>query len=322
MTDGRLFADGPGPFDLTPSGVPLDILDGVEDRDTSSSYLRIHADLLDDDAIGDLLADAGAAGLGMWLVLLADAKNARAFGIVSFNAMPFGGRLGASAQEVVEALRAMERAGLVFLRVDGRRCTVRVRRWHRWQSMTDAEKSRLYRARHDRPGSGVARPDIGVARPEVGVNVVAGDTATGDRRQETGDSTTPPIVRASATAGEPVREADDPKAVIAQALGALYPDPDLAARAAQELWSGAFQRKAKFRHGVQPAAIVAGIRDLADHRQRDPSFAPRDVVEYVVGRAAKWNPAAPDLTLQTIENGDPRDRPTFRSDPAVADFDA
>lgn len=332
MTHGvdTLFALEADPFDLTPNGVPVDMLGDVEEYDTESSYLRVDADILDDEGVGDLTAECGAAGLGVWVAVLAEAKAARSFGLLSMNAASFGGRISTPGDVVLEAVRSMERAGLVWARIDGRRVTLRVRRWHRWQRMTEAERSRWRRAREGASavGGGLAgahevsdRDSRSATKNPGRATKNPGQRPVGDRGTETGDRSPPPL----ASAPEParVREAAmSPVDRITEALAAMYPEPGRAAEAAQAMWSGAFMRKARFVHGLTAEAIIAGIADLTDHRRRDPSFAPRDVVEYVCGRAAKWNPNAPDLSLPTTSTETPDARhPTFASDPRFSEFD-
>jgi hypothetical protein len=331
MTD-RLFDTTPVHFQ-TLKGVPVDLLDEPE-PDGAVDYLRLATGVTRSREFRKFRKAVGPLALAWWVGLLVVTKRDGTFGILAVDDVELSVEAVGSADhadDVAGMLRAADAAGLVWTYETDDAVMVRVRRWSDWQPRTPKERQRLRRARDARDRSG------GASSVQVPSGAVT-EIRDSSRGSVTGHAAGPPVtrldstrqndppparVRASAPVDvrEPAREADDPLTLIAAALADLYPDPDLAGRAAQEVWSGAFMRKAKFRHGLTAAAIVHGIRELADHRRRDPAFTPRDVVEYVCARAAKWNPNAPDLTLTTIENGDPRERPTIPSDPAFAQFD-
>lgn len=324
MTDTLFGMDAAPSADADPwamrHGVPVDILDADGDPDTPVDYLRIGIGTTRDREFRAFRKRTGALALSWWIALLMLARRDGSFGVLDIDdvelAIEATGDAGL-ADDVPAMLEHAAAAGLLWLRTRDGVVTVRVRKWREWQVKSPRDRSRLLRAR---------KRDADALRHATALHETSGRdshatasnvTLQEETRQETDLSVGPPA-RASA----PVREADDdPRSTITTALADLYPDPDLAARAADELWKGAFMRKARFRHGVTADAIVAGIRDLADHRRRDPAFTPRDVVEYVIGRATKWNPNAADLSLPTIENGDPRERPTIPSDPEFARFD-
>ncbi len=165
MTD-RLFEEF-DPFDLVGT-VPRDLLATDREIQPEGTYLRVADDSMKDGAITDLVDEAGPVGVAAWFALLVTAKQARNYGVVDMHARSFGQMFGATADEVLRALAAIERAGLAWVRHDPahpKRVMVRVRRWERWQSMTDAERARLMRARKadDRHGKAVGVTETRVA---------------------------------------------------------------------------------------------------------------------------------------------------------------
>lgn len=195
MTDA-LF-DTFDPFDLI-GGVPADLLDDDPER-PEGAYLRIGDDTLADGAVVDLVDEAGPMGVAAWFAVLIAAKRARAFGVVDIHARTLGQTFGASTQDTMTAVDALERAGLVWLRRDAaspRQLTIRVRNWARWQSMTDAERTRLHRARMSRktePRSEI-RDTVTETRTQGGV---CHDTKTKtETKTETEPADVVPIARA------------------------------------------------------------------------------------------------------------------------------
>ncbi len=390
------------PFAATEAGVPIDLLGDLPPDDERGQYLRLSARVLDDPAVGDLIEEHGPLGIALLVAVMADAKKANAYGVVTVHPRQLTARLGADDRhEVVRALDTLERSGIVWAeRRDGVVRRVRFRKWMSWQTMSDAERKRRTRAitaggeeatgrmgyvyamtANGRIKIGWSRnpwarfaqirnssgdPDAtaighwaGTERDEAALHsVVATHRAAGEwfedvpevrvaianRMAASGSSqvvaptprTTPddggqgegegrgiaeieptsPPARMSA----PVREAN-PIEQIAEALVGLYPAADDLDERAQAVWSGAFMRRGQFPGSqVTVAAILKGVRDLTEHCARDPKFSPRDVVEYIVGRAKKFNPNAPDLTVPTRT-----DRPDDRHadipvDPALARF--
>ena len=201
MTD-RLFNPDPDPFDLL-GGVPRDLID--TERATlpeGASYLRVEADVLDDGAVVDVLAECGSDGVAGWFAIMVAAKKARDFGMVDVHAHAWGATFGATPQVAMKVIDAMERAGLVWVKRDSAhrwRVVVRIRNWWTWQTITDAERKRLER-RRDALASGISgqrpqKPDGGAVTPPASTH------RNGNGHQP--NVVVEPLARASA----PVREA-------------------------------------------------------------------------------------------------------------------
>lgn len=300
MTE-RLFTLDADPFDLL-DGVPRDLLDA----DTAvklaegATYLRVDAAVMDDQAMADVLADAGTVGVAAWFVLLATAKLERQYGIVDLHAQSFGAKFGASAADTLAAIDAMERAGLVWVRRDPEhryRLSVRVRNWHEWQSLTDAERKRLERRRSS--GKSGHRPENADA-----VRIIRSSSTHEDEDEEIADAV-------FARAGEPapmrkpapVREADTWWQEAAATLVCIHQDqPAVREHVAQQIADHAFGPKHRGKNppeAYQRAAVAfqrdfdAGKR-LADHRKAVP---------YYLSTVASYRVALPDPTPPPPDGG-------------------
>lgn len=315
MSAGTLF-DLHDPFDLV-DGVPRDLIaNGVEPRDEDASYLRLHDGLLEDEAVGDLIADCGVAGLGVLVALLIATKDARAYGVLTCNAMTFGGSIGATPADVLEAVRSMDRAGLVWARIDGRRVTLRFRRWFRYQSMTDAERKRLDRRRAKSSAKTGRRPSNA-----DDVRNTRTTSAHGDGDGNGNELPPGPASSAPAHVREPAREASGDWAPVweplAVALRRMYDDEPAVAAAV-----GALRYECGMRKAVLTIdGMTYAVGEIADRMERDPGWSPAELVPLAITIAKSHRPdAAPVRKPTPKERPDDRPEPTIAHDPALARF--
>lgn len=311
----QLFTTDPDPFDLV-NGVPRDLL-GLEPEQLpdGAAYIRVADDVLDDGAVADLVDDAGATGCAAWFALLLAAKAARAYGLVQLQARTFGATFGATAQEASDAVDAMERAGLVWVKRDPkhpRRFHVRVRQWWRWQSMTDAERQRRYRARRALERDAV--------RESVTPATEARTKFTHEDEDEDEEGKTTPPMRA--------READDVKwwHQAADALAFIHQGKpavlaDLAQRIADHRYSPTRRHDERWTaDAYQRAAADLQRRFDAGWRPRDGSAA--GAIAYYFQTIGSHRTALPDLPPPPPEtHTDDRPTPARPRHAGLAAFD-
>lgn len=123
-------------------------------------YLRLSTDWLDDPHLCSIVPAIGPMAFLWWAVLLTEAKNARDFGRVTVGGAALAKTLGdvSLSDQADQALQAFVDAGLIDAVRKGAAWAVTIRNWRAWQTMTNAEKQKVHRARNrDHESNGVTK---------------------------------------------------------------------------------------------------------------------------------------------------------------------
>lgn len=122
---------------------------------TPNDYIRVSVALFENPKLADLADDHGAKVYAVWIHLLITAKRARHFGRVIIKPVRVARLVGievSKAAAIIEGL--VERRALTAVD-DDREHHYQIRNWSKWQSLTNAEHSKNWRAaRNGSPHAG------------------------------------------------------------------------------------------------------------------------------------------------------------------------